>query len=91
MSAGVRAVGAVALAAGRRHPVADGGVGVSPSEANGVQKTIIKAAVSLAALLAVQIVCAIWWAATMDARMGHAEGRIDKLDNRVHAMEVDDR
>ena len=46
---------------------------------------------TIASFLAVQIVAVAMWIATMEARMGHAERHLDNLDNRVHAMEVDDR
>lgn len=64
---------------------------MTQSETNGLRKTISRVGGTLAVLLVSQILVLVWWCGTIDTRVGHAEKHIDKLDVRVHAMEVDDR
>lgn len=54
-----------------------------------IRQTFNRGQVAILGTLIVQIVCVVWWAATISARVGYVEERLFNVDQRVHAMEVE--
>ena len=64
---------------------------MSDQETRELRKVIYRAAGSLAVLLVFQIGIFLWWGGRMSARMDAAEGWINSIAARVHALEINDR
>jgi len=58
------------------------------SESNGLKRYLVTHAASLVVVILVQSAALIWWASALNTRVHVLDRDVQKIDGRVHELEV---